>query len=53
MCDALAEIAHYPQHAVLRKALLLDDVTLSDESAHAIVMRYEHEADALGYPMLA
>jgi ABC-type phosphate/phosphonate transport system substrate-binding protein len=51
--DALASAVHDPHHREICEPLLLGAVEITDESAYAVVLDYERESEALGYPILA
>jgi ABC-type phosphate/phosphonate transport system substrate-binding protein len=50
--DTLASVVHDPRYRAICEPLLLGAVELADESAYAIVLEYEREAERLGYPAL-
>ena len=50
--EALASTIHDPRNREICEPLLLGAVELADESAYAIVLEYEREAERLGYPAL-
>jgi ABC-type phosphate/phosphonate transport system substrate-binding protein len=49
---ALGEFTADPAYAPIRDALFLDGIDFCDERAYDVVMEYEAEATALGYPQL-
>jgi ABC-type phosphate/phosphonate transport system substrate-binding protein len=50
--DAIRDVLADPRHAATREALFLDGMTACETGAYDVVMRYETEAVALGYPVL-
>jgi hypothetical protein len=50
--DTLASVVHDPRNRAICEPLLLGAVELADESAYAVVLEYEREAERLGYPAL-
>jgi ABC-type phosphate/phosphonate transport system substrate-binding protein len=50
--EALASAVHDPHNREICERLLLGSVEIADESAYAIVLEYEREAERLGYPAL-
>lgn len=50
--ETLANVVHDPRNRAICEPLLLGAVELADESAYAIVLEYERESEALGYPAL-
>lgn len=51
--DTLIDILQDPGHTALCESLFLSSVTDADESSYEIVLTYERESVALGYPVLA
>ena len=50
--EALASAIHDPHNREICEPLMLGAVEIADESAYAIVLEYEREAERLGYPVL-
>ena len=50
--EALASAVHDPNNGEICEQLLLRDVEIADESVYAMVLDYERESEALGYPAL-
>ncbi|MGA3037814.1 MAG: PhnD/SsuA/transferrin family substrate-binding protein [Vulcanimicrobiaceae bacterium] len=50
--EALAHTIHDPANREICEPLLLGAVEIADESTYAIVLDYERESEALGYPVL-
>lgn len=50
---ALKSILQSRKHAAIREALCLSGIADADESSYEVVLEYEREASALGYPVLA
>jgi ABC-type phosphate/phosphonate transport system substrate-binding protein len=51
--SALQDVVHDAANADILDVLLLRDISIADQSSYQIVMTYEREAAALGYPVLA
>jgi ABC-type phosphate/phosphonate transport system substrate-binding protein len=51
--ETLASVVHDPHNRAICEPLLLGAIELADESAYSIVLDYERESEALGYPVLA
>jgi ABC-type phosphate/phosphonate transport system substrate-binding protein len=50
--QTLASVVHDPRNRAICEPLLLGAIELADESAYSIVLDYERESEALGYPAL-
>jgi len=50
---ALHKLAREPRFAAVRDGLYLEDIVESPEARYAVLLDYEREAGALGYPVLA
>ncbi|HEY1728958.1 MAG TPA: PhnD/SsuA/transferrin family substrate-binding protein [Candidatus Baltobacteraceae bacterium] len=50
--QTLTSVIHDPQGREICEPLMLGAVELADESAYAVVLEYEREAELIGYPAL-